>query len=286
MVTKGSFHASDQSLDMAASIADRLGMPFDREGVRQGAATQLRDYYSDIASVLPDETRNCHFESFAFRDFSAFAEPLNTGALVSIDEQWSLFLFTANILLCVRACKLLGPEERVVNAGLFRENLLVLSNPFHHETVREQMRPVFHAHADVLPLANLLTKAMYGFMICHEIAHIRLGHTALDVAARDHELTADRVGLGYLLRVCQHFESLASFKVAPNIIGAPVIGMRHLRSLEMLGLIDAGSETHPDATTRMESLRDAFNQVACEEARYLLDGLEATSDELLEEIRE
>lgn len=277
----GTFRATETSLAIAEDIADVLGIPFDKTATKLSAQNLLLYYFNDIEAALVNEIPEIRFESFAVRDFSAFAQPLRGSSLVAIDEQWSLFLFTASILVCIRACVVLDEQELDETASLYRSNLRTFRFPRYHEILRERMRPYLLKYANVLPLANLLTNAMFAFMVCHEIAHCIHNHFNQEQSSTT-ELEADATGFGLLQRVSQAFQETRFLKVPPNMIGTPIIGLMYLRSLEMTGLISEGSETHPASAVRIESLKAAFNAVADADARYLFDGLEKGCLELME----
>ncbi|HNP51837.1 MAG TPA: hypothetical protein PKJ85_08590 [Nitrosomonas nitrosa] len=283
MSNQNRFVPTEDSLSFSETIAKALDMPFDKTATKNYAYDLLERYFNDIAQVLPDETRDCYFENFASRNFMAFADQVKDMPVISIDEQWQMFLMSANILVCVRACIVLNKEEQRANTMLFRENLDTFSDPYMHETLREKMRPVFIKHAQVLPLANLLTTCMFGFMLCHELAHHNLDHMD-KIQNKQHELDADTKGFEYLTRVSTQFENLKFLKIPLNMLCAPVLAMTYLRALEMIGIISKDSNSHPSASQRTKNLYEQFNTVANDNAHYLYNGLSLSTEELIAEL--
>lgn len=283
MSNKNRFVPTEDSLSFSETIAKSLDVPFDKEATKKHSYELLERYFKDISQVLPDETHDCYFENFASRNFMAFADQIENTPIISIDEQWQIFLMSANILVCVRACIVLSEDERHQNTSLFRENLETFSDPYTHEILREKMRPIFIKHAQVLPLANLLTTCTFGFMLCHELAHHNLGHMD-NIPDKQHELDADAKGFEYLTQVSEQFEQLKFLKIPPNMLCAPVLAMTYLRALETIGIISSESNSHPSASQRTQNLYEQFNNVANNDARYLYDGICLSSEELIDEI--
>ncbi len=283
MSNKNRFVPTENSLSFSETIAKALDMPFDKTATKKHSYELLERYFKDISQVLPDETDGCYFENFASRNFMAFADQIENTPIISIDEQWQMFLMSANIIVCVRACIVLNEDERCQNNALFRENLETFSDPYTHEILREKMRPIFIKHAEVLPLANLLTIGMFGFMLCHELAHHNLGHMD-NIQNKQQELDADTKGFEYLTRVSEQFEQLKFLKVPPNMLCAPVLAMTYLRALETIGIIANESNSHPSSSQRTQNLYEQFNTVANDNALYLFNGLRLSSEELIDEM--
>lgn len=285
MSSKKRFVATESSLSLSETIANALGDSFDKEKTRKQARVLHDLYFKDISKVLPDEAGNCHFENFASRDFVLFAYPTKTAPSIEMDQQWPMFLFDANFLICVRTCIVLNESEKHQSAILFKETLHTISNPHSYETLREKMKPWFLEHVKVLPLVNLLTNCMFGFMICHELAHHNLGHFDKEQNKRQ-ELEADTKGYEYLRQVSFEFENLEYLKIPPNYLSAPILGMNYLHALESVGIISPAGDTHPSVSERTQNLRQQFNAIADEDALYLDNGLQLGFEELMNEMKE
>ena len=283
MENKKKYVATADSLDFSETVANALGIPFDKNQTKT-IARKLHDlYYKDISLVLPEETRSCRFDNFASGSFVAFADQEKNVPLINIDEQWAMFFLDANILTCIRAFHVLTEAEAFQNALIFKENLETFKNPLLHETIREKMKPFIMKYVEILPIANLLTMCMFGFILCHELAHHNLGHI-YEVPHKQQELDADTRGFQYLKRVSHQFEQLEFLKIPPNMLGAPVVAMIYLQALEAIGIISTSGDTHPSVSQRTQNLYEQFNKVANEEARYLYNGLHLSCEEFVDEI--
>ncbi len=283
MKNKERFVATEASLSFSETIAKKLDIPFDKETTKKQADELLDLYFKDISLILPDETRDCHFENIASRNFSAFSGHAGNLPLINIDQQWPMFLMDANILVCIRTFTVPNVAQQHQTAFLFKENLATITAPNSHEVLREKMKPLILEHIDLLPLVNLLTTCMFGFMLCHELAHHNLEH--LDKTQdKELELKADAKGFEYLTHVSAQFEQLQFLKIPPNMLGAPIIAMFYLYGLEKIGVISDKNNSHPHAMQRIQNLYALFNKVADDEAHYLYNGLKMGCEELIDEI--
>ena len=273
--------ATDDSLDLSEAVADGLGIPFERDTVRAQANNLMQLYYKDIASVLVRETRNCQFESFALRRFAAYSDPIGDQSLILIDEQWPMFFWDANLLVCLRTFIALGEVEREETNVLFNENLLSFRDPSKTDSIKDKLRPYILRYKSVLPLVNLLTMCMLGFVICHEIAHAIHEHSSKPQLS-EIELEADATGFQLLTRVCCRFENLKSFTVPPNMICAPVMAFKYLEAIEDLNILKFTSAQYPSFKQRVECLKGAFAESACDNGIYLFNGLMKGLSDLLD----
>lgn len=132
MKNKERFVATEASLSFSETIAKKLDIPFDKETTKEQADKLLNLYFKDISLILPDETRNCHFENLASRNFSAFSGHLGNLPLINIDQQWPMFLMDANILVCIRACTIPDTAKKDQISVLFKENLATITAPNSH----------------------------------------------------------------------------------------------------------------------------------------------------------
>ncbi len=283
MKNKERFVATEASLSFSETIAKELGIPFDKETTKEQAHELLDLYFQDISLVLPDETRDCHFENFATRNFLAFSGHIKNMPLINIDQQWPMFLMDANVLVCIRACTVPDTARKHQTAALFKENLATITAPNSHEVLREKMKPLILEHIDLLPLVNLLTTCMFGFMLCHELAHHNLEHLN-KIQDKELELEADAKGFEYLTRVSAQFEQLQFLKIPPNMLSAPIIAMYYLYGLEKIGVMSTENNSHPSSMQRIQNLYALFNKVADDEAHYLYNGLKMGCEELIDEI--
>lgn len=142
------------------------------------------------------------------------------------------------------------------------------------------MWPILKRHSEILPLANLLTTAMFAYMVCHELAHHNLNHHNIE---QSHQLgfDADKLGYNYFCKIIGRFGALSKLKVPPNMHGTPLIGLFYIKALELTyGL--PHENTHPSADERVHQLKELFFNECSNESKELFNGLEATYIELIE----
>lgn len=283
MNNKKRFSPNEHGLLVSKNLADKLGLPFDKEKTEHDTLALLDLTFRDISSVLDAETRNFQFENFASRDFAAFAEPSNSQPLIFMDQQFTLFFLSMNFLVCHRACVVLRDEAEQENLRLFNETLRTLANPYNHEAVREDFKPLFLNNPEVLVLANALTNCMIAFILCHEIAHHAQDHHSYPESS-EQEFEADAIGFNYLSRISQHAHNLSIVKVSANKLGAPVLAMDYLHAAETLGISKPDQSIHPRAQQRAEKLMESYQTHATEEADYLLSGLRLSCKELTNQL--
>ncbi len=283
MKNKERFVATEASLSFSETIAKKLNIPFDKETTKEQADELLDLYFKDISLILPDETRDCLFENLASRNFAAFSGHIKKMPLINIDQQWPMFLMDANILVCIRTFTVPDTTQKNLTAALFKENLATITAPNSHEKFREKMKPLILEHTEILPVANLLTMCMFGFMLCHELAHHNLRHLEIS-EDKQLELDADAKGFEYLTRVSSQFEQLQFLKIPPNMLSAPIIAMNYLYGLEKTGAISIQNNSHPHAMQRIQNLHALFNKIADDDAQYLYNGLKMGCEEFIDEI--
>ena len=64
MENKKTYVATEDSLDFSETVANALGIPFDKNQTKANAYKLYDLYYKDISLVLPEETHNCRFDNF------------------------------------------------------------------------------------------------------------------------------------------------------------------------------------------------------------------------------
>ncbi len=273
--------ATPESIKRSQAIADRLDIPFDAETIADDTYFLLDRYYQDICTVLPNATKGYVFHNYLMDRFAAYSVTDKQGQkIIGMSQQLSFFLFDANTLLFIWACIPLTDDERLQIAQLFRDSMNGFTDPDHHQSIRELIWPLAQRHVDILPLANLLTMAMFAYMMCHEIAHHNLQH---DQHQQSHkiEFEADQLGFEYYCQVIDHFGTLTTLEIPPNMHSAPLVNFYHLKAAEWVYKIN-NSGSHPLAKDRIGRLVPLFEQYASAESKELWTGLQVSSVELLD----
>lgn len=273
--------ATPESIERSQLIADQLDISFDAETIADDTYYLLDRYYQDLCTVLPDETTDYVFDNYLTKNFAAHSAKDKHGKpIIAMDQQWSFFLFDVNTLLFIWACISLTNDERLEVAQLFRDSMNGFADPNYHQSFRELMWSITQRYVDVLPLANLLTMAMFTYMLCHEIAHHNLNH---DQQPQSHhiEFEADQLGFEYYCQVIDHFGTLTTLQIPPNMHSAPLVNFHHLKAVEWVYQVTE-DDSHPLAEDRIGRLTPLFEQNASAESKELWTGLQASSVELLE----
>lgn len=278
-MSKKHFKPTKESLSLAKSIADELGIPFDENLTHHQGIWLLDIYFKEICTVLPEETKYIQFENLASRDFAAFIEPTTSKPRVYMDQQLQFFLLSAFFINAIWACRVLDNETKNDLKRLFSETIYTLHNPYHHESLREKELLYIQQFIEELKLANALTICALAFIMCHEIAHKNLDHLN-QPASHYQEFEADKLAFSYLGEVAKHFETLPNLKIAPNKTGAPILAFEYLAIAESTSTDDLASHTHPLSLSRGRNLHNIFMDIADKETKYLYDGFKKSILEL------
>ena len=278
-MTKKHFKPTKESLSLAKSIADKLGIPFDENLTHHQGIWLLDIYFMEICTVLPEETKNIQFENLASRDFAAFIEPTSSKPLIYMDQQLQFFLLSAFFINAIWACRVLDNDTKNDLKRLFSETICTLHNPYHHESLRKKELVYFQLFENELKLANALTICSLAFIMCHEIAHKNLDHLN-QPESHNQEFEADKLAFSYLGEVAKHFETLPNLKIAPNKTGAAILAFEYLAIAESANTDEATSHTHPPSLSRGKNLHNIFMGMADDETKYLYDGFHKSLHEL------
>lgn len=279
--------ATEEALEFARGVAEKLGMDFDREATRREADEMHDLYYRAIVRVteIPDSLSD--FRAAALRKVNAFV-PFTTDnkGTIYFDEQLDSWLMVVSQLVTIMACKPLEPNEVAALISAFRDNLDVAANPFLHEGTRLRFKGFLCRHLDCAEVAVPLRRAMVVFVICHEIAHVMASHHNLQVApTRSMEWEADRIAADLYCKVVQAGLRAHPISIHPKLAGAPII-MMYAFDLIIKRRIQRGERvrtgrSHPLGAERAQVLR-ANLQPVLHEAAYVLEGFTAALREIAE----
>jgi len=178
----------------------------------------------------------------------------------------------------------------IVEAGFFsllekmKRGLLLLARPTTRPRVLEDLRPELETHPECLNVAGGVARALVVFVLCHEIAHGRLGH--LDQPeGPEIELEADREAARMVLSIVAQGDALrqSPIYIDPKLAGVPVILPRWLalfeQRVEALSGRSPDRAGHPDPDRRAEATAVLLRPRVGETATTLLEALESGIDD-------
>lgn len=288
---RSTFGGDHASLTAAELVARALEAPFDREATKALAQRLHQAYYLQLGAVLGEPFTTTPFDASALRNVNAYAERSTASGADTIyfDEQLDFWLLTCVHLTTVAACKALSAIEYRSLIQLLMGQLDVPGNPYLHERHQARFKGFMMRHVDCLELSHALSRAMVVFVMCHEVAHTSLGHTAEEQRI-EHEIEADRLAASFFTRVIDAGAEAGLIFIHPKLAGAPVLWMRLFDLLERHIFRQSGTKisgrTHPPALTRAAWLEGHLSDRLNPDARYILDGFVAALDDIarLEEL--
>ena len=277
--------ATEEGLAFSKAIATLLGREFDREGTRDEADRMHDLYFDAIIRTAGLDPGLIRFRSAAYRNLNAYVpySRVANGTVV-FDELLDPWLMTATTLLTIMACKSLEPNEVGALISAFISNLNVSDDPLLHEQNRKRLRGFMCRHADTLPIAVPLRRAMVVFILCHEIGHIEAQHHRQPMGSDPLlEADADARAVGLYSKICRANLHAHPVSIDPKLAAAPILMMEFYALLEEYQQRTLHKEpaqvTHPPAASRAAYLREALKPVLAE-AYYVLDGFSEALSEI------
>lgn len=278
---------SEDGLDLAASIAVALGEPFDRAGVAAQARTLHETMFDDLMKSLSPDGERPAFNSGIYPVARSFAGVSKHGVShVVLDLIFDFWVFATGHLMVVKATKNLDDIEsrelRDALTDLF--SLFVDNHRFTH--LRDRLRPFLLPYPDCLNLSHAMTRSMTVSVLCHEYAHITLGHLQ-ERTSPEQEFAADaRGGEYFLAHVGNSSARDTTVYVDPKIAGAPVLLLRIFALYEHWLTKDGKplASNHPPARERAARLDALVRPHLTERAVYILDGMSAALEDLKNEL--
>jgi len=288
-VNYGRNKPTSESLDIAQRVASDLGMTFHRKSTAKLALELHKNYYTEIMKLLNIGTsEELSFLDGSIQKVDAFAQLNGKGkSIVFFDEHFDFWLTNLVFLNSITTFKILSLEQYRNIAFLFEETLSITYMTQEHKEVREKIKPILFKHIDALPFAHEFSKAMIAFVICHEIAHWKLGHLNLKKSI-EHEYEADSLALDYLTLIIQQKEQGIYFKLDNRSLAAPILLFNYFSIYERYLFKKFGQShdcsTHPDPILRSEkiwkTLKNHKNRAFHECLEAFLKGLKDIFEEL------
>ncbi|WP_218128486.1 hypothetical protein [Rhodospira trueperi] len=280
--------ASEASLDLAEELAHRAGIPFDRAEAAALSRHLYETCFAAIVDALGFDPDAVAFSPEVFGLTTTFitADPEGgaPGGRILFDETFDLWLFALSHYSTIAAFVPIDDAGFLSLLDKMKRGLLLLARPTTRPRVLEDLRPELKTHHECLNLSGGLARALVVFVLCHEIAHGRLGH--LDQReGPEIELEADREAARMFLSIVAQGDALrqSPIYIDRKLAGVPVILPRWLALVEqrMKALTGrpANHTAHPDPDRRAEATAVLLRPRMGETATVLLDALESGIDD-------
>ena len=286
----GRFRANEQSLDLAEQIAASVGQDFDREAVRELAEALHQAMFDDILGVLDLGVTPPQLHAGIFGYPRAFSAKTTSGEnAVAIDMVFDFWALFSAIIVCVTTFTAPDEDERRLLAKdiqtlfelfLARRDYLTVRRDLAHYLLNPKYK------GQTLSMAFAMARAMIVFILCHELAHVTLGHHEKEEDDDSSlEFEADALAAEYFLKVVEHgkITNQTYIHVFPPLACAPLVLTMVFELyetwLESVGLGAAMPNTHPPAIERTKKLQDIMqrhlddkaDEIACGAKRAITD---------------
>ena len=277
---------SEAGLDFAEQIAKAMGMPFDRAQIAELAPRVYDAFFGDLVTLLDRDPAHTIFRSGRYAEVRVFAATdSRSRPHVVLDEDFYFWVFGLGHVMTILASQTLTRQQRERLDHLTIELFALLSSGQRFSRVRDIFAPFYFEYAMWLRTSEPVGRAMMGFVLCHELAHIDLGHLGKE-PSRELELEADRLAVDYFMKVVEACKSRRTrqLSVDPRLAGAPILLMRLLQIYETWlerragGEIDAGR--HPRAGERLAPVRESLIPSLTDGGHFYLNGLSEGLDKL------
>lgn len=241
------FIVTKEMLKELREISSDFG--FDSTEIASAEDARLIEHYFfvDIRSALGDNrARVGAFHNPNGRILQAFADNRNGGTVV-VDKAFSVFLlrlalFSVNYSFSDDNPFLRKELEFLMasrNSGLYMRGLDLNFGDY------------LRQHRNLYGHGNALWRAFLAFIICHEIAHHRLGHLE-GRAKSSQEFSADKLAWFYFRRLVGQGANTVELRLTPNLLSAPAILFRCEVFMDRLARFPKDDSSHPTFEARLQ----------------------------------
>lgn len=281
---------TEDALDLAEEIARALGQPFDRQATAAQSESLHETMFAELVESLGLDPEAVAFRSGVYSSARAFAG-LSQEKMphVVLDLVFDFWVFAVGHMMVIKATTALSKDELARLHGVLDQVFTLFIDNHRFTRLRESFRPLLLDYEQCLNLSHALTRSMTVSVLCHELAHIRLGHLGRP-ASRDLEFEADALGAGYFMDHVRRGTASGptSAYVDPKIAAAPILLLRIFDLYEAWLAKHGGgatnSATHPPASERADRLDARMRSGLTERAIYILDGMSAALADLKAEL--
>lgn len=281
MARIGGFRATPSSLEKSELVAKALGIPFD-ENVTGKLVDNLHDqYFQGILSIIGPIEGVTGFYHGDFRHMNAAITQTTTDQTTSVlfDQQLDFWLLDLTHLTYVAAAFALEAHVFQRLAESIDRCLDWRIAPHRLEHDREMHNEFFFSNDFTrgLMISHPLSRAMTIFIICHELAHAALGHSAIS-ASEQLEFAADAKAAEYFQLIVAKGTEAGVVTVDPALASAPQLLMRffeseHRKHPSLHAPNANGLRSHPEPLARRAALAKLIEPRLTERGKIVLAGM-------------
>lgn len=277
---------TEDSLDFAETVAAYLDSDLDRESTRDLSNRLHGHYFNCLLQTLNVDPATIDFDAASYKNISAAASKSASGkSVIEFDEYLDFWLFSCCHLTTIMACKPLDGEEYRETLTVFQMNLAMRHDPSLQREVAARDKKLAAKHMDCMRLSHALSRAMIIFFMCHELAHVQLGHLDTEKELQ-HELDADKHAAKLFLSVVDADTAAGDIFVSPKLTCAPLLLFRFLEMSEAYELTKRSGDSatpfvsdHPIAFERYRSIYPTLKDTIIDRSEYILTSFRLALDD-------
>ncbi|MEL7005459.1 MAG: hypothetical protein AAFN93_22415 [Bacteroidota bacterium] len=282
------FMPTDQSLEIAKEIAEKMGYEFDDNKTKSLSIDLHVLYFNEILRKLNINPKTLSFQDGSIGKIEASIVPdLGNSGCIFFDDQLSFWLSNMCLLNSIATFTIPDEEEYKRLAYLFNSSLDCARKPYLHESSRDGFKPILLQYPDCLRVSDDLSKGMIVFIICHEIAHASSNHLH-QVQDSNLELEADELGFKYYNQIVAHPKRTGYISLTNDFLIAPVLLMYYFDILEKYNFKitkrPPDRSSHPSPKSRADRLTTSLQKLNNEKVNDLLESFLAGLNDLTEEL--
>lgn len=274
---KGKFVQTRQSMQAAETVASWTGHAFDPEAVSAIADDYYENMFASVLGSLDLSPDSIEFISGSYRMTTTYAAMGETGHQIVFDETFDFWTFGLTFYGCVAAFFVLSEEEWDQFMADLGDMLLLYSSADLQESVRDGFWFYIQKYKKCLEFSHALSKAMLGFILCHEIAHCQLGHLdrPADMAM---EFEADLLASQHFIKLIEASgnDKDSAFYIHPAQQAAPLMSMEllslHEAWLSLKGARVSDNKLHPVALDRKTNIEAEILPFLNEDSAHFYQG--------------
>ncbi|MDG5490598.1 hypothetical protein [Psychroserpens sp. SPM9] len=269
------FLPNKKSLNLSKELADKLNIPFNNDEVKKLSSNLHSIYFNEIADKINLDSKTVNFFSASTRHIRAFAS--NDGKknnTIFFDEQFDFWLMDMCFLNSIFTFEEIKSQKRYETLlKIYSTVFKCFYSPYLHERIRDNIKPLLFTYPECTKFAHSISKAMIAFIICHEIAHVQLGHIN-QVENPNLEFDADKLAFEYYDQLLNSKNKKGYLVFNNKLLCLPIILMNYFSILEKFSYIKNGNipsrNTHPNPISRAERLWLELEKRQNSETEYLL----------------
>ncbi len=277
------------SLEFAKRVVESQGLDFDPDQVIEEAETLYESLFADLLRVLELEHDPDRFHSGRYHLARAYAAADESGLpVVVLDMVFEFWVSGLALLNTVLGFSAPDRRERARIAETATSLFELFGHSERYDKVRMQLAPFYVDYPDCVNLGEGIGRAMTVFVLCHELAHIELGHLEQQ-PEKSQELEADKLATEYFLKAIAFGRRDRDTRVHidPKIACTPMVLSRILDLYEAWCIRTGSaslSDHHPSAMERHAVIAPLIEPMLEEHALEVLKGMTGGISDLRDDL--